>query len=163
MRPPARRTVLASAALLVVVAVVASVVVLLRGPTPEDVAEDYLRASWDGAWRTECALATEQWRTYLYEGEPYADCAAFAKAAAATAESSAFAPYRGDTDVVVTVEPFSQDDGRARVSYDVELRYHGADRAGFDAIWQGAGPHDRGTVELVEVDGAWRVAGVDAG
>ena len=163
MRRPGRRTLLALAALLVVVAVVASVVVLLRGPAPEDVAEDYLRASWDGAWRTECSLATEQWRDYLYEGEPYADCAAYAEAAAARAETSALAPYRGDTDVVVTVEPFSEGDGRARVTYDVELRYHGDDHAGFDAIWQGAGPHDRGTVELVEVDGEWRVAGVDAG
>lgn len=163
MRRPGRRTAIAAAALVVVVAAVASLVVLLRGPGPEDVAEDYLRASWEGAWRTECALATEQWRTYLYEGEPYADCAAYAEAAAATAESSALAPYRGDTDVVVTVEPFSQGDGRARVSYDVELRYHGDDQDGFDAIWQGAGPHDRGTVELVEVDGDWRVAGVDAG
>lgn len=163
MRRPGRRTVIASAALVAVVAAVASLVVLLRGPGPEDVAEDYLRASWEGAWRTECALATEQWRTYLYEGEPYADCAAYAEAAAATAESSALAPYRGDTDVVVTVELFSQGDGRARVTYDVELRYHGEDRDGFDAIWQGAGPHDRGTVELVEVDGDWRVAGVDAG
>ncbi|TNM50153.1 hypothetical protein FHP29_01070 [Nocardioides albidus] len=136
---------------------------LLRGPGPQGVAEDYLRASWTGRWRAMCEAATEQWRTYLFQGVPYADCAAYADADASAGRGSAFDPYREDTEITVSVEPFSEGDGRARVSYEVELRYHGADRAGFDAIWQGARPIDRGTVELVEVDGDWRVAGVDAG
>lgn len=162
-RRPGRRVLLAGAALLTVLVVAVAAVLLLRGNGPEDVAEDYLRATWTSDPATECELATDQWRHYLYEGEPYADCAAFAKAAGEAREKSVYERFRADTDVTVTVESVSQGDGRARVAYQVDLLYHGKDQAGFDELWQGGGPRDRGTIELVEVDATWRIAGVDAG
>jgi hypothetical protein len=151
-------------AVVAALAVAAGILVLaLRGPGPEDVAAQALAATWEGDPRTECELATEQWRRYLYEGHPFANSAQFAKAAAEAGEDNPFAPFRDDTDIEVTVEPVSEGDGKARVAYVVELDYRGDDRVAFDDLWAGGGPVDRGTVELVEVDGEWRVAGVDAG
>lgn len=161
MRP--RRLLLVAATLLLVAGVVTAAVLLLRKDAPSDVAERYLRASWDRGWRTECELATDQWRDYLYGGVPYADCTAFAKASRTTAKESPFEPFRKDTTIDIAVQPFSEGDGKARVTYVVELRYHGDYRSAFDAVWQGAGARDRGTIELVETDGGWRIAGVDEG
>lgn len=138
-------------------------VLLQRGEGPEDVAEDYLAASWQGAWRTECELATEEWRRYLFEGFPFADCQAYAVSAENANGTGGFADFADDTDLAVSVETLREGDGTARVAYLIEFDYRGEDRAGFDELWQGGGAVDRGTVELVEVDGEWRVAGVDAG
>lgn len=158
-----RRTLIAGTGLLLAAIVALVVLVAGRGDGPQDVAADYLAASWEGDWRTECDLASEEWRRYLYEGHPFADCAAYAESAEAALSEGGFADYADDTDVNVSVETRGDDDGRARVAYVIEFRYHGDDRAGFDALWQGGGAVDRGTIELVEVDGEWRVAGVDAG
>lgn len=161
-----RRTVLAVGAALVLALVGGAValVLALRGAGPEGVAEDYLRAQWTGDWRAECDLATLEWRDAdLYGGHPFADCGAYADAAEEAHADNPFLAFADDTDVEVTVETVNDDDGRARVEYVVEFRYHGEDRSGFDELWQGGGAYDRGTVELVEVDGDWRVAGVDAG
>nr|WP_278260074.1 putative zinc-binding metallopeptidase [Nocardioides convexus] len=56
MMPPRRRTTLVVVAVVVlaVAAGVTGLVLALRGPGPDDVAEDYLRAQWDGDARTEC-------------------------------------------------------------------------------------------------------------
>lgn len=166
MGRPGRRTVLA-VAVVVVLALVGGAVALvlsLRGPGPDEVAEDYLHAQWTADWRAECDLATREWRdSELYGGHPFADCASYADAAEGASADNPFLPFADDTDVEVTVRTLNDDDGRARVEYVVELRYHGDDQAGFDELWQGGGAYDRGTVELVEVDGDWRVAGVDAG
>ncbi len=166
MARPGRRTVLAIAvAVVLAVAGGAMALVLsLRGPGPEEVAEDYLRAQWSGDWRTQCDLATLAWRDAdLYGGHPFADCAAYADTAEEANADNPFLSFADDTDVEVTVTTLNDADGRARVEYVVELRYRGDDRSGFDALWQGGGAYDRGTVELVEDDGEWRVAGVDAG
>ncbi|QSR28247.1 hypothetical protein CFH99_21730 [Nocardioides aromaticivorans] len=166
MRRPGRRTVLGVAALVVLALAggVVALVLALRGSGPEAVAQDYLRAQWSGDWRAECDLATLEWRdAELYGGHPFADCAAYADAAKEASTDNPFLPYADDTDVEVTVQALNEEDGRARVEYVVELRYHGEDQSGFDELWQGGGAYDRGTVELVEVDGDWRVAGVDAG
>lgn len=160
-----RRTALAvGVVVLAVAAGVVALVLALRGPGPADVAEDYLRAQWRGDWHTQCDLATAQWRdAQLYGGHPFADCAEYADTAEQAGSDNPFLAFADDTDVRVTVEVLNDDDGRARVEYLVELDYHGADRAGFDELWQGAGSYDRGTVELLEVEGDWRIAGVDAG
>lgn len=166
MRRPGRRTVLAIAVVVVLAlaAGAAALVLALRGGGPEQVAEDYLRAQWTGDWRTECDLATLEWRDAdLYGGHPFADCAAYADAAKEANADNPFLSYADDTDVDVTVQTLNDADGRARIEYVVEFRYHGDDPSGFDGLWQGGGAYDRGTVELVEVDGEWRVAGVDAG
>ena len=166
MRRPGRRTVVAIGVLvaLALAGGVVALVLVLRGPGPEAVAEDYLRAQWSGDWRTECDLATREWRdAELYGGHPFADCADYADAAEQASADNPFLPYADDTDVEVTVQTLNDEDGRARVEYLLEFRYHGDDRSGFDELWQGGGAYDRGTVELVEVDGDWRVAGVDAG
>lgn len=165
MRRPRRRTALVVVAVVVLAlaAGVTGLVLALRGPGPDDVAEDYLRAQWEGDARAECELASEQWQHFLYEGRPFADCAAFAAEKESTAGGTGFAKYARDTDIEVRVETAEDDGGKARVAYVVALRYHGADRAGFDALWQGGEPVDRGTVLLDEGDDGWRVAGVDAG
>lgn len=166
MRRPGRRTVVAIAAVVVLAlaGVVVALVLALRGPAPEAVAEDYLRAQWSGDWRAECDLATREWRdAELYGGHPFADCAAYADAAEDANADNPFLSFADDTDIEVTVQTLNDEDGRARVEYVVELRYHGDDQSGFDELWQGGGAYDRGTVELVDVDGEWRVAGVDAG
>ena len=157
------RRLLAAAAALVVVAVAAGLVLVLRGPGPEDVVEDYLAAYWRGDGRTQCAMSTEQWRHYLYEGQPFADCDEYARAARKAAKGGPLGRFRDDTRVSVRVEEVSEGDGKARVAYVVELDYRGEDRAGFNALVQGGGGVDRGTVELVDDAGEWRVAGVDAG
>lgn len=165
MRRPGRRTTLVVVAVVVlaVAAGVTGLVLALRGPGPDDVAEDYLRAQWDGDARTECELASQQWQHFLYEGRAFADCAAFAAEEKRTASEAGFARYADDTDIEITVRTAEDDGGKARVAYVVALRYHGADRAGFDALWQGGEPVDRGTVLLDEGDDGWQVAGVDAG
>lgn len=163
---PRRRTVLALGAgvLVLVVGGVVALALALRGDGPDQVAEDYLRAQWTADHRTQCDLATPAWRDAdLYGGHPFADCATYAEAAGKASEDDPFLPFVDDTDVDVTVQTLNDEDGRARVEYVVELVYHGEDRSGFDALWAGAGAYDRGTIELVEVDGDWRVAGVDAG
>ncbi len=163
---PGRRTVLGLGAvvLLALVGGAVALVLALRGDGPDRVAEDYLRAQWQADWRTQCDLATPAWRDAdLYGGHPFADCATYAEAAEEANADNAFLPFAEDTDVDVTVRTLNDDDGRARVEYVVELDYHGEDRSEFDELWQGAGAYDRGTIELVEVDGEWRVAGVDAG
>jgi hypothetical protein len=166
MGRPGRRTLLAVGGLVVLALVggVVALVLALRGPGPEEVTEDYLRAQWSGDWRAECDLATLAWRdAELYAGHPFADCASFADAAREANAANPFLPFVDDTDVEVSVETVNEDDGRARVEYVVEFRYHGDDRAAFDELWRGGGAYDRGTVELAQVDGDWRVAGVDAG
>lgn len=166
MARPGRRTVLAIAVAVVLAGAGGAValVLSLRGPGPEEVAEDYLRAQWSGDWRAQCDLATLAWRDAdLYGGHPFADCAAYADAAEEANADNPFLSFADDTDVEVTATTLNDADGRARVEYLVELRYHGDDRSGFDELWQGGGAYDRGTVELVEADGEWRVAGVDAG
>ncbi|HWJ08363.1 MAG TPA: hypothetical protein VNS46_03245 [Nocardioides sp.] len=161
---PGRRTLLAVGVVVALVGAALALVLALRGPGPEDVAEDYLRAQWSGDWRVECDLATLAWRdAELYGGHPFADCAAFADAAEEANADNPFLSFADDTDLEVSVETLNDDDGRARVEYLVEFRYHGDDQAGFDQLWQGGGAYDRGTIELTEVEGAWRVAGVDAG
>lgn len=166
MARPGRRTVLA-VAVVVVLALAGGAVALvlaLRGAGPEQVAEDYLRAQWSGDWRSECDLATLEWRdAELYGGHPFADCASYADAAKDANDDNPFLSFADDTDVEVTVTTLNDGDGRARIAYVIEFRYHGEDQSGFDELWQGGGAYDRGTVELVEVDGDWRVAGVDAG
>lgn len=166
MRRPGRRTTLVVVAGVVVVALAAGVVALVlarRGPGPDEVASDYLRAQWTGDARTECELSAQAWQHLLFEGHPFADCAAFAAAADEAATSRGLAAYADDTDIQVAVETTEEDDGEARVSYALTFRYHGEDRAGFDALWQGADPVDRGTVLLSEGDDGWLVAGVDPG
>lgn len=161
-----RRTVLAIVVVLVLALVggVVGLVLSLRGSGPEQVAEDYLRAQWTADWRAECDLATREWRdAELYGGHPFADCASYAEAAQEANADNPYLSFADDTDVEVTVRSLNDGDGRARVEYVVELRYHGEDPSGFDELWQGGGSYDRGTVELVELDGDWRVAGVDAG
>ncbi len=166
MSSPGRRTTLlvVAAVVLALAAAGTGLVLALRGPAPDEVAEDYLRAQWAGDARTECELATEQWQHFLFEGRPYAGCADYAAAAEkAQRAGSGFAEYAEDTDVEVTVETTAEGDGEARVAYALSFRYHGGDRAGFDALWQGASPQDRGTVLLSEGPDGWQVAGVDAG
>lgn len=166
MARPRRRTALAIAvvAVLAVVGGAVALVLSLRGPGPEEVAEDYLRAQWSGDWRTQCDLATLAWRDAdLYGGHPFADCAAYADAAKDANADNPFLSFADDTDVQVTVTTLNDADGRARIGYVVEFRYDGDDPSGFDELWQGGGAYDRGTIELVEADGEWRVAGVDAG
>lgn len=148
-------------ALAAVSAVVMAAVWFTRGPQPDAVAEDYLRAIWHHDAEHACELATDPWRHVLYNGRPYADCDAYASAARTTPDG--FAAFEPDTDIVVSTELINQGDDRARVSYVVELTYHGGDRAGFDALWQGGGATDRGTIELVDRDGQWRINGVAAG
>ena len=173
-RPGRRRLLLGAVVALVLVAAgVTAAVLLTRGTPPEDVATDYLEATWRGDGRTECDLATDEWRHYLYNGFPFPDCASYAEAAARVADERrepepgrpppGFAAFADDTDVRIDTVTRSEGDGVARIEYVIELRYHGTDRAGFDALWQGGGAVDRGTMELREVDGRWRVAGVDAG
>ncbi|KRB78574.1 hypothetical protein ASE01_04770 [Nocardioides sp. Root190] len=166
MSGPGRRWLVGAVLLGVLTALVAAVVSVLslRAPGPAEVAEDYLASSWNGDWRTECDLATKEWRRAdLFAGYPFADCAAFADAAEEASGEGGFLDFADDTDIDITVQTVNDDDGRARVEYLIEFRYDGPDREGFDALWQGGGALDRGTVELVDVDGAWRVAGVDAG
>lgn len=171
MARPARRALLLALAAAALVALLVGAVLALSGPGPEEVAEDYLEASWTGDWRTECDLATEEWRrAELFAGHPFADCAAFAaasrEATRGTSEETGdggFLEYADDTDIAITVQTVNDDDGRARIEYLIEFEYDGPDPEGFDALWQGGGPVDRGTVELAEVDGDWRIAGVDAG
>lgn len=162
MKRPGRRTALVAAVLACLLAAAATFV-LLRGESAEDVAEDYLVAIWEGDWITECDLATEQWRHVLFDGHPFASCSDYATAADKANRDGGFAEFRDDTDLTITVEQFNGQDDRARVGYVIEFGYDGDDQAGFDALWQGGGPVDRGTVELVRVGGDWRVAGVDAG
>lgn len=160
-----RRTTLLVGAVVVLALVAGTVglVLALRGPGPEDAAEDYLTAQWTGDARTQCDLATEQWQHVLFEGHPFPDCAAFASAAKEADGDDGFLAYADDTDLQVALQTTEAGDGQARVAYVLTFRYHGADRAGFDALWQGGDPVDRGTVLLAQVDGDWRVAGVDAG
>lgn len=165
MRRPRRRTALLGAGLLALVAAVLAAVVLLRGPGPEEVGEDYLDALWTGDGETQCALSSEEWRRVLYEGHPFASCEQYGAAAAdadARDEADGVAEVEV-SDVRITVVELSEGDGRARVSYLVEfVRVDGSadGSAGPAADASGA---DRGTIELVEVDGDWRIAGVDAG
>lgn len=159
-----RRTVLlAAGSAVLAIVLVAAWLLVLRGASAEDVAEDYLAATWEGDWATECELAGEQWRNYLFDGYPFASCADYATAAVKADRDGGFDEFRADTDVTITVAKAGSGGGRARVGYVVEFAYHGDDRDGFDALWQGGGALDRGTIELVDVDGTWRVAGVDGG
>lgn len=175
-RRPSARTIVAAAVAVVLVA--AGALWWWQRDSPTDAAQRYLRAQWSGHWVEQCDLATLSWRQVIYNGYPFADCDAYARAArkadredaagAPPAQGSApsstlagFAAYRAETDVDVRVEELSSGDGRARIAYLVVLRYRGDDRSGFDALWQGAPPEDRGTVEMVD-DGGWRVAGVDS-
>ena len=66
MSSPGRRTTLlvVAAVVLALAAAGTGLVLALRGPAPEEVAEDYLRAQWAGDARTECELATEQWQHF---------------------------------------------------------------------------------------------------
>ncbi|WP_370240707.1 hypothetical protein [Aeromicrobium sp.] len=174
-RRPSARTVVAVAAAVVLIA--AGALWWWQRDTPAEAAQRYLRAQWSGQWVEQCDLATLSWRQVIYNGYPFADCDAYAAAArkadradAAGASSpsagapstlAGFAAYRADTEVDVRVEELSSGDGRARIAYVVALQYRGDDRAGFDALWQGAPAEDRGTVEMVDDEG-WRVAGVDS-
>lgn len=178
-----RRLLAAVVALAVVVAGAAGALWWLRrGDPPADVATAYLRAQWEGDARTQCATSAPPWQHVLFNGYPFADCAAFARAAAKAEEADSldagggagdggapgvpladFPRYRADTRVSVDVVEESADDDRARISYLVRLTYAGPDRAGFDALWQGGPAQDRGSIEMVRVDGAWRVGGVDRG
>lgn len=158
-----RRTVVGVAALVVLTAVAVGVVLrLMRGEAPDEVAEDYLAATWHGDDAAACTLSAEPWRHVLFDGRPYADCATYAEAAGKERDDG-FAAFEPDTDIVVSTRLVNEDDDSARVDYVVELRYHGDDRAGFEALWRGGGATDRGTIELRKVDGEWRIAGVDAG
>ena len=104
-------------AVLAVVGGAVALVLSLRGPGPEEVAEDYLRAQWSGDWRTQCDLATLAWRDAdLYGGHPFADCAAYADAAKDANADNPFLSYADDTDVQVTVTTLNDADGRARRS-----------------------------------------------
>lgn len=162
MKRPNRRTALVAGTVVVLVAV-AAWFALLRGEGAEDVSEEYLAAIWEGDWTTECELATDQWRHVLFDGHPFANCADYAKAADKANRDGGFATFREDTEVTITVEEFSSEGDKARVGYVIEFSYDGDDQAGFDELWQGGGPVDRGTVELARVDGEWRIGGVDAG
>jgi len=160
----ARRTAVGVAVLAVLTALaVGAVLWLMRGEAPDEVAEDYLAATWHGDDEAACDLSAASWRHVLYNGRPYADCAAYAEEAGKERDDDGFAAFEPDTDVVVSTRILNEDDESVRVDYVVELRYHGDDRAGFDALWQGGGATDRGTIELRKVDGEWRIAGVDAG
>lgn len=166
MRRPGRRSAVAIAVVvaLALAAGAAALALALRGADPDQVAEDYLRAQWTADWATQCDLATPAWRDAdLYGGHPFADCATYAETAREANGDNPYLAFVDDTDVEVTVQTLNDADGRARVEYVVELDYRGDDRSGFDELWQGAGAYDRGTIELVDVDGEWRVAGVDAG
>lgn len=159
-----RRRTVVGIVLLLAVAVVGGAVALVlanRGPGPDEVAEEFLTAQWTGDWTTECELATEDWQHVLFEGHPFADCDAFADSAAKANADNPFLDYVDDTDVDVSVQVRSDEDDVARVEYVVEFRYHGEDRTGFDALWQGGSAADRGTLQLARVDGDWRVAAVD--
>lgn len=163
-RRPSSRVVAAFVALLAAALVAvggAAAWVLLRAEGPTEVAERYLAAGWRGDWAVQCDLAAEEWRRQLYEGHPFRDCEEFADTATEARADLPWTRYRADTEVVVTTEIFSEVGDRARVSYLIELHYRGDDRAGFEELLQGS--VDRGTVELVRRDHAWRVAGVDEG
>lgn len=165
MSRPGRRTTVVGVAVAVVLVLAAGAGALLlaqRGPGPGEVAEDYLRAQWTGDARTECELSAAAWQHVLFEGRPFADCAAFA-AEAEKNTARGLGEHAADTDIAVTVETTQEDDGQARVAYVLTFRYHGADRAGFDELWQGGDPVDRGTVLLSEGGDGWQVAGVDPG
>lgn len=153
MKRPGRRTALAAAAVAILLAV-AAWFVLLRGESAEDVAEDYLDALWSGNWEAQCELASQEWRRVIFEGYPFATCQQYGEASD-KAEAADERDGVGDVVVAVDVEDFtitvvelSQGDGRARVSYLVEYDSSGV---------------ERGTIELVEVDGDWRIAGVAIG
>lgn len=166
MRRPRRRTALLGAGVLVLVAAVVAAVLLLRGPGPEEVAEDYLAALWSGEAETRCELATEEWRRFLYEGYPFGSCQQFADAADDAAErdeADGVVVVETEADVRITVVELSKGDGRARVSYLVEFVREGGTGAGSEGLGTDGAGVDRGTIELAEVDGDWRVAGVDAG
>lgn len=165
MRRPRRRTALLGAGLLALVAAVVAAVVLLRGPGPEEVGEDYLDALWSGDWETQCALSSEEWRRVLYEGYPFASCEQYGAAADdADARDEADGVVKVEvSDVRITVVELGEGDGRARVSYLVEFVREGGAADGSAEPGADAPGADRGTIELVEVDGDWRIAGVDAG
>lgn len=157
-----KRRIAVVAVVLALVAAVAGLFVVLRGASAEDVAEDYLDALWSGDWETQCDLSSDQWRQYIYEGYPFASCQEYADAAdradelddADEVDGEAVADIEVDN-VRITVTELSKVDGRARVSYLVEFDQQGGESDGPGV--------DRGTVELVDVDGHWRVGGVDAG
>ena len=155
MRRPGRRTAVVAIVAALLLAVAGACVLLLRGEGAEDVAEDYLDAVWSGDWETQCELASEQWRPVIFEGYPFGTCEQYREASEKAEDADA-----GDGVVTVDADKFtitvvelSEGDGRARVSYLVE--YEGADSEDTGL--------ERGTIELVEVDGNWRVAGVAVG
>lgn len=165
MRRPRRRPALLGAGLLALAVAVVASVVLLQGPGPEEVGEDYLDALWSEDWETQCALASEEWRRVLYEGHPFASCEQYGDAAEdadARDEADGVAMVEV-SDVRITVVELSEGDGKARVSYLVEFVREGGADAGSEGLGADGSGVDRGTIELVEVDGDWRIAGVDAG
>lgn len=152
-----KRRVAVVGVVLALVAAVAAAFVLLRGDSAEDVAQEYLDALWSGEWETQCELSSEQWQHYLFEGYPFSSCEQYGSAAEKAEEAD---EAEGDrtvevSDVQITVTERSEGDGEARVSYLVEFEQQGGESDGSGV--------DRGTIELVEVDGDWRVGGVDAG
>lgn len=157
-----KRRAVVVAAVLAVIAAVAGLFVVLRGDSAEDVAKDYLEALWSGDWETQCDLSSDEWRQYIYEGYPFASCEEYADASdradelddADEGDGEPLADVEVDN-VRITVTELSEVDGRARVSYLVEFDQQGGASDGPGV--------DRGTVELVDVDGDWRVGGVDAG
>ncbi|MCX6399118.1 MAG: hypothetical protein NTX33_04200 [Propionibacteriales bacterium] len=157
-----KRRIIVAAVVLAVLAAAAGLFVVLRGDSAEEVAKEYLDALWSGDWEAQCDLSSEKWRQYIYEGYPFASCAEYADAsdradrldAADEVDGEPVADVEVDN-VRITVTELSEVDGRARVSYLVEFDQQGGESDGPGV--------DRGTVELVDVDGDWRVGGVDAG
>lgn len=156
------------AALIVVILLVVVLVKVIGGGGPDSVAEDYLKANFEGDIETLCNLSTEDQQKEEFDDENVDDCDEYVEKTEDDYEDykkdfekeydESFDDIQGDTDFEVEIKDVEEDDDEATVEWETTTEYNGDNDDYVDDVLDGDKKNDAdGTMLLCKEDGDWKV------
>ena len=155
-------------ALIVVILLVVVLFKVIGGGSPDSVAEDYLKANFEGDVETLCNLATEDNQKDEFDEANADDCDEYVEKTEDDIEDykdefekeydESFDDLQGDTDFTVEIKDVDEDDDEATVDWETTTEYKGDNDDYVDDVLGGDEKSDNdGTMLLCKEDGDWKV------
>jgi hypothetical protein len=143
-------------ALLLVIILLVVLFSVIGGGSPEDVADDYLKASAEGDFERACELVTEDDQDQAFEELDIEDCGDVEDAVKDQPDydEEEFEEYLDDFETEYEIGDVKEKDETAEVEFTTTTKYNGDDE---DIEEFFSEEETEGTIYLVKEDGDWKV------